>query len=61
MSSDSTTITIFGRQLEIDILNNITQVDNDTVIIKPRFNTSGLTELKVIQHNTKITLSNYIT
>lgn len=43
----SNAITIFGRHLTIDRLNNITQVDNDTVVIKPRFNTTGLTELKV--------------
>lgn len=37
----------FGRLLQLDTLNLITQVDNDTVIIKPRHNTTGLTELKV--------------
>lgn len=37
----------FGRKLEFDIFNTVEQIDNDTVIIKPRYNTSGLTELKV--------------
>lgn len=37
----------FGRKLELDIFNTVEQIDNDTVIIKPRYNTSGLTELKV--------------
>ncbi|CAO3599300.1 unnamed protein product [Absidia cylindrospora] len=41
------TITIFNHTIHQDPLNQITQTDNDTVYITPRFNTFGLTELKV--------------
>lgn len=37
----------FGKYLTNDKFNFINQIDNDTVIIKPRFNTTGLQELKV--------------
>lgn len=37
----------FGRLLQLDSFNIITQVDNDTVVIRPRYNTTGLKELKV--------------
>lgn len=38
---------IFGIQLGQDPYNIIRQVDNDTVVVTPKMNTSGLTELKV--------------
>ncbi|KAG0166386.1 hypothetical protein DFQ30_007245 [Apophysomyces sp. BC1015] len=44
--SNSTTV-IFGRTLDNDHLNNITQINNGTVIITPRYNTTGRTELKI--------------
>jgi hypothetical protein len=46
MSSINTTVA-FGRQLEIDIYNTITELDNSTVVFRPRYNTTGLVELKV--------------
>ena len=39
--------TVFGVHLIDDPYNEITQVDNDTVVIRPRMNKTGLTELKV--------------
>jgi hypothetical protein len=45
--NNNTNTIAFGRYLDFDILNTIIQVDNDTVIITPRFNTTGLQELKV--------------
>lgn len=45
---NNTTVAAFGRILAMDPHNYINQVDNDTVIITPRFNTTGLQELKVI-------------
>ncbi|KAL0135191.1 periplasmic binding protein-like I [Mucor lusitanicus] len=44
---NNTTVAAFGRILAMDPHNYINQVDNDTVIITPRFNTTGLQELKV--------------
>ncbi|KAI8888725.1 periplasmic binding protein-like I [Backusella circina FSU 941] len=41
------TAVVFGRTILTDEYNTISHVDNGTVIIKPTFNTSGLTELKV--------------
>ncbi|KAK4518242.1 choline phosphate cytidylyltransferase [Mucor velutinosus] len=41
------TVAAFGRVLAVDPYNYINQVDDDTVIITPKFNTSGLQELKV--------------
>jgi hypothetical protein len=46
-SSTATTTIVFGRQLLADTLNIITQTENDTVVITPRYNKTGLTELKV--------------
>lgn len=43
------TVAAFGRVLSADPHNYIDQVDNDTVIITPRFNTKGLQELKVYE------------
>lgn len=43
------TVEAFGRTLSIDPHNYIDQIDNDTVVITPRFNTTGLQELKVKQ------------
>lgn len=37
----------FGRYLTNDKFNLISQIDDDTVIIKPRYDTKGLQELKV--------------
>ncbi|KAI8376578.1 uncharacterized protein BYT42DRAFT_605670 [Radiomyces spectabilis] len=37
----------FGRPLGYDEFNHITQVDNDTVVVTPRFNTTGKRELKI--------------
>jgi hypothetical protein len=39
----------FGRSLLDDNISNINQTDNSTVIISPRYNTTGRTELKVIK------------
>lgn len=43
----------FGRLLVDDLYSNINQTDNSTVYITPRYNTTGKTELKVINviHN----------
>ncbi|CAO3660737.1 hypothetical protein G6F70_007165 [Rhizopus microsporus] len=41
------TISVFGRVLQDDTLNKINQTDNSTVIITPRYNTTGQTELKI--------------
>lgn len=38
---------VFGVHINDDPYNEITQVDNDTVVIRPRMNKTGLTELKV--------------
>lgn len=37
----------FGKLLVDDLYNNINQTDNSTVLITPRYNTTGKTELKV--------------
>ncbi|GAA5803138.1 hypothetical protein HPULCUR_008613 [Helicostylum pulchrum] len=47
ITTDSNITIAFGRLLQYDTLNIINQIDNDTVVITPRYNTSGLTELKV--------------
>ncbi|CEP09881.1 hypothetical protein [Parasitella parasitica] len=48
MSNENINKTVaFGRLLTNDEYNFINQIDNDTVIITPRYNTSGLQELKV--------------
>jgi hypothetical protein len=46
MSSVNTT-SAFGKQLGIDIYNTITELDNSTVVFRPKYNTTGLIELKV--------------
>ncbi|ORZ18179.1 periplasmic binding protein-like I [Absidia repens] len=46
-NNEGNTITIFNHTIQEDPLNQIIQTDNDTVYITPRFNTFGLTELKV--------------
>lgn len=46
-SSGANDSLIFGVPLAQDPYNIITQVDNDTVYIRPRMNTTGLVELKV--------------
>lgn len=38
---------VFGIDLAPDEYNTVTQTDNDTVVIRPRMNTTGLIELKV--------------
>jgi hypothetical protein len=45
------TAVVFGRTILTDEYNTISHVDNGTVIIKPRFDTAGLTELKVSPNN----------
>ncbi|CAO3633113.1 unnamed protein product [Cunninghamella blakesleeana] len=49
MSTNDTTSTlsIFGRLLDQDPLNYIQQIDNQTVVITPRYNTTGKVQLKV--------------
>lgn len=47
ITTDSNITIAFGRHLQYDTLNIINQINNDTVVITPRYNTSGLTELKV--------------
>lgn len=52
---------IFGRLLEDDSFNTLNQTDNSTVIITPKYNTTGKTELKIgillpfSQHNDNLT------
>lgn len=46
--SKETKVIAFGRVLHTDSLNTIEQIDDSTVVIKPRFNTTGLRELKVL-------------
>jgi hypothetical protein len=38
----------FGKLLVDDLYSNINQTDNSTVFITPRYNTTGKTELKVM-------------
>ncbi|CDS09047.1 hypothetical protein LRAMOSA10407 [Lichtheimia ramosa] len=45
--TDTNSTVIFGIQLGPDPYNNIRQVDNGTVVVTPKMNTTGLTELKV--------------
>lgn len=40
----------FGKLLVDDLYSNINQTDNSTVYITPRYNTTGKTELKVIDN-----------
>lgn len=47
INMEPNTISVFGRVLQDDTLNKINQTDNSTVIITPRYNTTGQTELKV--------------
>lgn len=54
ITANSNNTVAFGRLLQLDTLNIITQVDNDTVVITPRYNTAGLTELKVLLYNQNI-------
>ncbi|SAM05514.1 hypothetical protein [Absidia glauca] len=45
--ADNGTISIFKHTIQLDPLNHITQPDNNTVLITPRYNTTGRTELKI--------------
>lgn len=47
VQSNETSIVAFGRILRFDSLNTVDHIDESTVVIKPRFNTTGLRELKV--------------
>lgn len=49
--TDTNSTVIFGIQLGPDPYNNIRQVDNGTVVVTPKMNTTGLTELKVSMCN----------
>jgi hypothetical protein len=44
-------INVFGLPILQDANHTITRIDNDTYIIRPTMNTTGLTELKVTAHS----------
>lgn len=48
LQTKETKVIAFGRVLHTDSLNTVEQIDDSTVIIKPRYNTTGLRELKVL-------------
>lgn len=50
----------FGKLLVDDLYSNINQTDNSTVYITPRYNTTGKTELKVIDNLQTRTKSLYV-
>ncbi|CAO3611808.1 unnamed protein product [Cunninghamella echinulata] len=40
-------INVFGQSILQDVNTSISRIDNDTFIIRPNINTTGLVELKI--------------